>query len=80
MTANTFEHLLIRLDGNQAVAAEKYELLRRKLVKTLVWRGCPETEADYLADTALDRTANKLAGGEQIQNLNAYAAEVMRFV
>lgn len=80
MTANAFELLLIRLNGDQTIAAEKYELLRQKLVKTLAWKGCPETEADNLADAALDRLANKLAQGEQIQNLNAYAAEVLRFV
>lgn len=80
MTANAFEQLLIRLDDDQTIAADKYEILRRKFVKTLAWKGCPETEADNLADTALDRVANKLAQGEQIQNLNAYAAEVLRFV
>ncbi len=80
LTANSFELLLNRLAGDQAVAAEKYEILRLKLIKCLTWKGCPETEADTLADTALDRVAGKLAGGEQIQNLNAYACEVLRFV
>jgi len=61
-------------------AAEKYEELRLKLVKILSWKGCPDTEADALADTTLDRVADKLVKGEQIQNLNAYASEVLRFV
>lgn len=80
LTANSFELLLNRLDGDAAQAAEKYEILRQKLVKSLTWKGCPEIEADVLADTTLDRVAGKLAQGEQIQNLNAYAREVLRFV
>lgn len=80
LTATAFEQLLFRLDGNQEIAAEKYELLRQKLVKCITWKGCPETEADTLADTVLDRVATKLAQGEQLQNLNAYACEVLRFV
>jgi DNA-directed RNA polymerase specialized sigma24 family protein len=80
LTANAFEQLLLRLGTDRAQSAEKYEILRQKLVKTFVWKGCPETFADELADAALDRVALKLAKGEQIQNLNAYALEVSRFV
>lgn len=80
LTANSFELLLNRLDGDALEAAEKYEILRQKLVKSLAWKGCPESQADALADEALDRVAAKLAQGEAIQNLNAYAAEVLRFV
>lgn len=80
ITATAFEQLLFCLDSNQEIAAEKYELLRQKLVKCIAWKGCPETEADTLADTVLDRVAAKLAQGERVQNLNAYACEVLRFV
>lgn len=80
LTATAFEQFLIRLDGDQTVAAEKYEVLRLKLVKCLAWKGCPESEADALADTVLDRVATKIAQGEQIQSMNAYACQVMRFV
>ena len=80
LTATALEQFLIRLDGNQTIAAEKYEILRLKLVKCLTWKGCPESEADTLADTTLDRVATKIGQGEQIQNMNAYACEVLRFV
>lgn len=80
LTANSLELLLNRLDGDALSAAEKYETLRQKTIKTFVWKGCPESQADALADETLDRVAGKIAQGEQIENLNAYAAQVMRFV
>jgi DNA-directed RNA polymerase specialized sigma24 family protein len=80
LTATSFQLLLTSLDTVPAQAAEKYELLREKLVKCLAWKGCPEADADALADTVLDRVAVKLEKGEQIQNLKAYACEVMRLV
>lgn len=80
LTAHAFEQFLIQLDGDKAIAAEKYELLRFKLIKTLTWRGCAESEADALADVALDRVASKIAQGERVERINAYAAEVLRFV
>lgn len=72
--------LLARLDAEEGAAAEKYEELRLKLVKSFVWKGCVEASADELADETLDRIAAKLAQGEQIQSVNAYAAQVARFV
>jgi len=45
-----------------------------------MWKGCPESEADTLADRALDRVAAKIAQGEKIRSMNAYACEVLRFV
>ena len=80
LTANSFELLLNRLDGDALSAAEKYETLRQKIIKFLMWKGCPETDADVLADTTLDRVAVKLSQGEAIESLNAYACQVVRFV
>ncbi len=80
LTANSLELLLNRLDGDALLAAEKYETLRRKIIKTFVWKGCPESQADALADETLDRAAGKIAQGEQIENLNAYVSQVLRFV
>lgn len=81
LTANSFELLLNRLDSGDAFsAAEKYETLRQKIIKSLTWKGCPESLADALADETLDRVAGKIAQGEEIENLNAYTAQVVRFV
>lgn len=80
LTATGFEKLLARLDRDPARAADRYELLRQKLVRCFIWRGCPAKDADELADTALDRVAVKLAAGTEIRKLDAYAAEVSRFV
>lgn len=80
LTAEALSSLLLRLDDDQKQAADKYEVLRHKLCKTFEWKSCPESAADRLADDVLDRVAAKLAGGEKIQNLNAYALEVARFV
>ena len=76
LTADGFAKLLKILGDD----AEKYENLRAKLCRFFVWRGCPETRADALADETLDRMANKLAEGVEIQNINAYATQIARFV
>lgn len=80
LTAAAFEKFLIRLDDDEILAGEKYLLLRQKLVKTLTWKGCAESQADALADVVLDRVAGKLESGEEILKINAYASEVLRFV
>lgn len=80
LTAESFSLLLRALDADDAAAAEKYQVMRMKLIHMLCWRGCAESDADDLADIVLDRVAIKIAGGETIENLPAYAASVARFV
>ena len=81
LTAESFGLLLIRLDADERAAAGKYEELRLKLVKFFVWqRDCAESEADALADETLDRVSSKLVQKVEINNINAYALEVSRFV
>ena len=81
LTAEAFGLLLVRLDENESVAAGKYEELRLKLIKFFIWqRRCAESEADALADETLDRVSVKLARNIEINNVNAYALEVSRFV
>lgn len=86
LTTNAFNLLLARFEGDEKLfpsaenAAEKYLLLQEKLVKCLTWKGCSETDADTLADIALDRVAMKLEKGEVIENVKAYACEVLRYV
>src|SRR5678816_2850170 len=80
LTSSSFHLLLKRLDADPATAAAKYEDLRMKIVHLLRWRGCAESHSDDLADIVLDRIAAKVADGEAIENLNAFAAGVARFV
>ena len=80
LTSSSFHLLLKRLDADPATAAARYEDLRMKTVHLLRWRGCAESHSDDLADVVLDRVALKVAEGETIENLNAFAAGVARFV
>ena len=80
LTADSFSMLLAALDQDEGRAAEKYETLRYKLVNLLTWRGCLASDADELADHTLDRVATKIAGGEKVENVAAYAGTVARFI
>jgi DNA-directed RNA polymerase specialized sigma24 family protein len=60
-----FEKLLSTLDSDRDRAAEKYETIRRQLVRVFRWRGCSESEA--LADETIDRVSRKLDEGEEIR-------------
>lgn len=73
-----FDKLLSRLDPDRERAGQLYEEVRHKLLKFFVWKNCPE--ADVHADDALDRIARKLDEGTEIQNLNAYAYQVARYI
>lgn len=71
---------LAALDADETRAAEKYEALRYKLVSLLTWKGCTESDADELADRTIDRVAGKIAEGEKVENIGAYAGSVARFI
>ncbi len=77
---NAFQLLLARLDADEASAAAKYEELRLKLSKFFVWKGCPESNSDTLADGTLDRVAAKLAQGTEIKSIKAYTCETGRYI
>jgi DNA-directed RNA polymerase specialized sigma24 family protein len=80
LDSNPFLMLLVALDTDEIIAADKYELLRTKIRNLLKWRGCIESDADDLADKTLDRVAAKIAGGEKIDNIGAYTGTVARFI
>jgi hypothetical protein len=73
LTTERFAGLLALLDPDRATAAEKYLLLRHKLVSVFerIQHGDPED----LADRAIDRIAKKLEE-ETIHNLNSFAYSV----
>lgn len=78
LSAEAWQALLARLGETEAEQAEAYETLRRKLVKFFDWRQAPEPER--LADVALDRVARKLAEGERVEEVSAYAYAVAKLI
>ncbi|MGC2237177.1 MAG: sigma-70 family RNA polymerase sigma factor [Pyrinomonadaceae bacterium] len=78
ITQTGFDTLLGLLDADRELAGARYESLRVRLVKFFEWRGCES--AEELTDVVFDRVIKKIAEGEQIQNINAYAATVAQFV
>ncbi len=65
LTEDALSQLLTQLDPDRARAAEKYEELRRKLMKFFKWRGCLQFE-EY-ADRTIDLVARKLSEGAELQ-------------
>jgi DNA-directed RNA polymerase specialized sigma24 family protein len=78
LTADTFTRLLNYLDADRERAGEKYEDLRRTLIRFFEWRGAPYPEEH--ADEAFNRIGRKLDEGVEIKNLSAYSYEIARLV
>jgi DNA-directed RNA polymerase specialized sigma24 family protein len=62
LTKEAFDALLAWLDPNREVAGQKYEDIRRRLVKIFSCRGCAEPED--LADETINRVTGKLPSVE----------------
>lgn len=78
LTPETFAALLLYLDADRERAGEKYEDLRRTLIRFFEWRGAQFPEEH--ADEALNRVARKLSDGVEIRNISGYCYEVARLV
>jgi DNA-directed RNA polymerase specialized sigma24 family protein len=78
LTQHSFDRLLAALAPDRAVAGNKYETLRRRLIQFFAWESIPSPED--AADESLDRVAKRLEGGEQIDNIEHYIFGVARFV
>lgn len=59
ITQENFDRLLGWLDHNREIAGQKYENIRRRLIRTLAGRGC--FEAEDLADETMNRVSMKLS-------------------
>ena len=70
LTAEGFAALLVQLDPAPDLAAEKYETIRRKLVRLFEWRGC--AFPDDLADETINRVARRLAEGIELRSTDPY--------
>jgi DNA-directed RNA polymerase specialized sigma24 family protein len=78
LTADAFTKLLNRLDADRERAGEKYEDLRRTLVRFFEWRAAPFPEEE--TDETFNRIARKLDEGIEIVNLRGYCHQVARLV
>ena len=78
LTAEAFTKLLACLDPDRERAGDKYEDLRRTLIRFFEWRGAPFPE-DH-TDEAFNRVARKLGEGLEIRNIRGYCYEVARLV
>lgn len=78
LTAESLAKLLACFDLDRDRAGEKYEDLRRTLIRFFEWRGAPFPEEH--ADESFNRVARKLAEGLEISNVRGYCYEVARLV
>ena len=74
LTQTALNTLLARLGSDKDIAAQKYELLRRKLIAFFEWQGSRDPGAD--ADETFDRVARKLCEGEDIVDISTYTRGV----
>jgi DNA-directed RNA polymerase specialized sigma24 family protein len=70
LTEAAFHGLLAFLDQDPQKAAERYEVLRGKLIRFFEWKGCIPGE-DY-ADETIDRVARRIEGGIESKPDNPY--------
>ncbi|HYO12991.1 MAG TPA: hypothetical protein VE685_07350 [Thermoanaerobaculia bacterium] len=66
MTREELEALLAALDPDPERAAEKYEIIRRKLIRLFEWRGCESPED--LVDETFDRVAKRIVQGVDVRS------------
>ncbi|MBO0722258.1 MAG: hypothetical protein J2P41_15640 [Blastocatellia bacterium] len=79
VTREVFAAFLAKLDPVPEIAGEKYEEIRRQLIKFFEWRG--SYIADRLADETLNRVMRKIDEGEEIEkNVLALSLGIARFV
>jgi len=70
LTRESFDILLAQLDPDRERAGERYEAIRRKLVRLFEWRGCAAPED--LADETINRVARRLAEGVELRSADPY--------
>lgn len=78
LSPETFTRFLLSLDADRERAGEKYEDLRRTLIRFFEWRGAPFPEEH--ADEVFNRVARKVGEGVEVKNLGGYCYEVARLV
>ncbi len=71
LSAGELEALLTHLSLDREQAGERYEEIRRRLVRLFEWRYHEDPEG--LADEAIDRVARRLAAGMEIRAASPFA-------
>lgn len=66
LNRESLDALLACLDSDRDRAAEKYEAIRRKLIRLFEWRGCEFPEE--LADMTLDRVGKRMSEGVKVES------------
>jgi DNA-directed RNA polymerase specialized sigma24 family protein len=66
MTRQELDALLGALDPDRERAGERYETIRRRLIRLFEWRGCGSPED--LADVTLSRVARRIVEGVEIRS------------
>ena len=70
LTRESFDILLAQLDPDRERAGERYETIRRKLIRLFEWRGCAAPEE--LADETINRVARRMAEGVELHSADPY--------
>ena len=78
LTQGAFDKLLACLAAEPQLAGERYEDLRRTLLKVFEWRGALFPED--CADETLNRVARRIDEGVEIKDIGAYCYGVARLV
>ena len=78
LTKRAFDKLLSCLAPDPELAGERYEELRRMLVKIFEWRGAHFPED--CADETLNRVARRIDEGVEIKDIGGYCYGVARLV
>jgi DNA-directed RNA polymerase specialized sigma24 family protein len=78
LTESSFNRLLEALDPDAERAGERYEHLRRSLIKYFDWRGSFYSERD--TDETIDRISRKLGEGQVFDDVFSYALGIARNV
>jgi DNA-directed RNA polymerase specialized sigma24 family protein len=78
LTAESFAKLMNRLDADPERAGERYERLRRQLLRFFEWRGASFPEER--TDETLNRLARKFDEGAEIDEIDSYCHGIARLV
>jgi DNA-directed RNA polymerase specialized sigma24 family protein len=73
-----YEKLIEALDADRGRAVDRYEKLRRRLLKFFAWERAPFPEG--CADATISRVAKRISDREQIHDLNACFHDVAALV